>query len=146
MARSKGRSRKRKFHGNRYQQKGDSSAEPASKSSRCEDSAAEGQSASARKIPTSDPPTTKRSGASAKPKLTGYRFMSVDILGELFGEVSCKECGESELFLEEEPLHRKGCASFLRLVCGHCGWKFCFHTSKKGNKYFEVNRRSVWKK
>jgi RNase P subunit RPR2 len=46
--------------------------------------------------------------------------------------------------LAEVPFKRKGCSSYLRLLCTHCGWKHCFYTSKKVNKYFEVNRRLVY--
>ena len=44
----------------------------------------------------------------------------------------------------EDSSKRKGCASTLRLLCEHCGWKFSFCTSRKQGKSYEVSRRLVY--
>ena len=79
------------------------------------------------------------------PNVTGYRFIDMEILSEVFQQVVCKECGESSsLVLEDKKFERKGCASHLRLRCEECGWVFSFHSSKKVNKSFDVNKRLVY--
>ena len=59
--------------------------------------------------------------------VTGYHFIDMEILSEVFQQVVCKECGESSsLVLEDQKFERKGCASHLRLQCEECRWIFRF--------------------
>lgn len=68
----------------------------------------------------------------------------MEILSEAFHQTCCVDCGASSIMLAELPFKRKGCSSYLRLLCTNCGWQHCFNTSKKVKKYFEVNRRLVY--
>lgn len=68
----------------------------------------------------------------------------MELLGELFTQMVCKECGNSCLVLEDEPRERKGSASHLRVRCKDCGWVYTFYTSKKVQHSFDINRRFVY--
>ena len=77
------------------------------------------------------------------PAITGPRFCDMEVLS-VFAQLRCRDCGNLSLLLMEDNLKRKGCASTLRLLCEHCGWKHSFCTSKKQGKSYEVNRRLVY--
>jgi len=64
-----------------------------------------------------------------EPTITGFRFIDMEILADIFTDVNCKECGEAGLLFMEDDLNRKGCASSLHLICNRCDWKrsFFFH-------------------
>ena len=97
------------------------------------------RSASSRKMRSPQPERKP-----ARSKITGYRLVSMEILANVFQCMPCQECGECSLLLGEVSFKRKGCSSCLHLLCTSCGWRHCFYTSKKVNKYFEVNRRLVY--
>jgi hypothetical protein len=68
----------------------------------------------------------------------------MELLGELFTQMVCKECGNSCLVLEDEPRERKGSASHFRVCCKDCRWVYTFYTSKKVQHSFDINRRFVY--
>lgn len=142
------RPKKRKFQGNQHTNcdmfsDRDDSVSGESKS--CSEESARGLSSSARKIPLSDPQEMNEGVTeSNKSNVSGYRFIDMEVLSELFEQMPCKECGEFKLMFAEDSLQRKGCASSLRIACENCGWKYCFYSSKKVKHYFEVNRRLVY--
>ena len=70
----------------------------------------------------------------------------MEILGQLFQQMVCKECGGSKscLVLEDKHTERKGSASHLRVRCIECGWVYTFYTSKQIHNGFDVNRRLVY--
>ena len=68
----------------------------------------------------------------------------MEVLSSVFAQLRCGDCGNFNLLLMEDNMKRKGCASTLRLLCEHCGWKHSFCTSKKQGKSYEVNRRLVY--
>ena len=68
----------------------------------------------------------------------------MEVLSSVFEQLRCGDCGCFSLVLMEDSTKRKGCASTLRLLCEHCGWKFSFCTSRKQGKSYEVNRRLVY--
>ena len=78
------------------------------------------------------------------PTITGFRFFDMEVLSSVFEQLRCGDCGSFSLVLMEDSTKRKGCASTLRLLCEHCGWKFSFCTSRKQGKSYEVNRRLVY--
>ena len=59
-------------------------------------------------------------------------------------QVACQNCSKMCLCLKEDNKRRQGCASYLILVCCSCDWKYCFYTSKKIKKGFEVNKRLIY--
>lgn len=146
MPRQSSRPRKRKFHRNQFvrgakknrvhEDETQTGGEPSTPS--CSN---DNVSASARKIGKRNP--TVAEGQSTH--LIGYRFIDVEILGELFQQMVCKECGGfSCLVLEDKPAERKGSASHLRVRCEQCGWVYTFYTSKKVQHGFDVNKRFVY--
>ena len=68
----------------------------------------------------------------------------MELLGELFTQMVCKECGNACLVLEDEPCEQKGSASHLRVRCKDCGWVYTFYTLKKVQHSFDINRRFVY--
>jgi len=142
MPRSSSQTRKRKFHGNQFSDL----RRKLSKENESEEGTSRRLSASGRKVELSQ--TKRKSNTSnaeqSVSKINGYRFINMEILAKVFQNTCCVDCGASSMMLAEVPFKRKGCSSYLRLLCTSCGWKHCFYTSKKVNKYFEVNRRIVY--
>ena len=102
-------------------------------------------SASARKISTATPVSPHVDPSKdTKEKALGFRFVDMSILSGIFELLPCKECKECNLELLEDSGKRKGCASYLHLVCSTCNWKKEFYTSSQVNRFFEVNRRMVY--
>ncbi|XP_032238287.2 uncharacterized protein LOC5512949 [Nematostella vectensis] len=91
-------------------------------------------------VPKPSQSTAKVSDA----KVTGYRFVDMDILSNIFALLRCGDCGEFCLVLGEDEHNRKGCASKLRLTCQNCDWKHITYTSKVQGQSYEVNRRLVY--
>ena len=147
-----GYSKKRKFSANQFSvsskclktsktSTANTSDENVSKS-RSEDQATNTcMSASARKIGL----VNKASASSTNEcQLNGYRIIDVDILGNIFKSMPCKECLECKLELIEDDTKRMGSASCLSLHCSSCGHSEEFYTSKKVGHCFEVNRRMIY--
>ena len=78
------------------------------------------------------------------PTITGFRFFDMEVLSSVFKQLRCGDCCSFSLVLMGDSTKRKGCASTLRLLCEHCGWKLSFCTSRKQGKSYEVNRRLVY--
>jgi len=149
MPREGSRPKKRKFHGNKFENPvkkarvvesintdGDSDTGKSDSNDHVEK-----LSASARKIGTQSSQDRQQS----KQSVTGYRFVDMELLSELFQQMVCKECGDlSGLVLEDKPRERKGSASHLRIRCEACGWVYAFDTSKKVQHTFDINRRLVY--
>ena len=145
MVREGSRKRKRKFHGNRHVNDAKKPCVDSIEQPCVSGESVANLSASARKIDQSCSfDSTSSSSKDEQPKITGYRFIDVEILNELFQQMPCKLCGESSLSLEDDPRERKGCASHLRLRCDKCGRVYTFFTSKKVKHFFDVNRRLVY--
>ena len=99
-------------------------------------------SASARKIGNQN---TQHENSPVKSTVTGYRFVDMELLSDVFQQVMCKECGSSAcLVLEDNRREQKGSASHLRVRCETCGWVYTFHTSKKVQHSFDINKRLVY--
>ena len=73
-----------------------------------------------------------------EPTITGFRFIDMEILADIFIDVNCKECGEAGLLFMEDEVNRKGSASSLHLICNRCDWKRSFYSSRPNGKSFEV--------
>ena len=94
MPRQSARPRKRKFHGNQ-------SVKNAKKNRVSDEDNTDGESstpsdnlsASARKIYKRSSTVAERCAKDQSSKVTGYRFIDVEILGQLFQQMVCKECG-----------------------------------------------------
>ena len=76
--------------------------------------------------------------------ITGFRLVDMAILNDTISSLRCAECGNFTLTLIENSFKRKGCASYLRILCENCGWKKEDYSSKKQTQCFEVNRRLVY--
>ena len=121
---------KRRFSGNRFVQNAKKSCTNETHQNCANSNEADAQStssasvsASSRKVNVIESPNATKESIHA----TGYRFIDIEILSEVFQQVVCKECGESSsLVLEDKKFERKGCASHLRLRCEECGWVFRF--------------------
>jgi hypothetical protein len=144
MARNNSRQNKRRFSGNRFVKNAKKSCTNETHQNCANSNDADAQSissasvsASSRKINVIESPNATKESLHA----TGYRFIDIEILSEVFQQVLCKECGESSsLVLEDKKIERKGCASHLRLRCEECGWVYKFYSSKKVKKSFEYKR------
>ena len=144
MPRESARPRKRKFHGNQF-------VKNAKKNRASDEDNTDGEpsmpsdnlSASARKICKRSSTVAEGCVKHQSSNVTGYRFIDVEILGQLFQQMVCKECGGSNscLVLEDKHTERKGSASHLRVRCIECGWVY---TSKQIHNGFDVNRRLVY--
>ena len=74
----------------------------------------------------------------------GFRFFDLQIINSVLSQLSCPECCQTDLSFLEIPSKRNGCSSFFHLNCKNCSWKSVFCSSKKINRYFEVNRRLAY--
>ena len=154
------RRKKRKFHGNRFTSKQrvqdeeivaleSTSSGSGASSLHCQKEAEE-CSASFQKLVTNTqeekpkPEVDDQLSKENSPAITGLRFCDMEVLSSVFAQLRCGDCGNFSLLLMEDNMKRKGCASTLRLLCEHCGWKHSFCTSKKQGKSYEVNRRLVY--
>ena len=110
MPRESARPRKRKFHGNQFvkyakknrvSDEDNTDGEPSTPS--------DNLSASARKICKRSSTAAKGCAKNQSNKVTRYRFIDVEILGQLFKQMVCKECGGSNscLVLEDKHTERK---------------------------------------
>ena len=75
--------------------------------------------------------------------VSGYRFIDLEILNNVFQLLCCPTChGILELFENSEK--KKGLASFLSVKC-HCGFSHDFYTStSSSHQCFDVNKRAVY--
>ena len=83
---------------------------------------------------------------SEKEPLTGYRFIDLAVLANVFSLVACPTCGHKLTLTETK---KQGMSFKLDAVCNSgegCQWKHTFWTSKKKKKCrsFDVNRRSFY--
>ena len=74
---------------------------------------------------------------------SGFRLFDMQIFCDITSLLPCPECFCIELSLCELNNKRYGNASFLKLKCNNCDWKYVFYTSRKAGRAFEVNRRIV---
>lgn len=145
MPRESARTRKRKFHSNQFTKNAKKNrVSDEDKTDGEPSTSSDNMSASARKIGKQSSTVAEGCAEGQSSKLTGYRFIDMEILSELFQQMVCKECGGSCLVLEDKPTERKGNASHLRVRCEKCGWVYTFYTLKKIHHGFDVNRRLVY--
>ena len=149
MPQSTSKSRKRKYQGNQWSQakkirdSNGNATNTEGEGSTSGSTSTSHASASARKLShTSVNPKPK--GKNINTKLDGYRILSFEILSNVLKEVTCQNCSKMCLRSKEDNKRRQGCASYLSFVCSSCDWKYCFYTSKKIKKGFEVNKRFVY--
>ena len=101
-------------------------------------------SASAKKVPTRHVDAQDEKGRLYENKPSGFRFMDMQIFCELTSVLACPECYHAGISVSEVNNKRYGNASFLKLQCNNCDWKFVCYTSRKAGRAFEVNRRIVY--
>ena len=64
----------------------------------------------------------------------GYRLMDMAVLHDIISSLSCPECHECDsLYLEEDPVRKKGLASMIVIACD-CVYKKETYTSKTVKK------------
>lgn len=88
----------------------------------------------------------------------GYRLMDMAVLHDIISCLGCPECHECDsLYLEEDPVRKKGLASMIVIACD-CGYKKETYTSKtvkksmcnvvSGNRQglnpYDINIRAVY--
>lgn len=130
--RSKGRyAKKRRFKGNQFT--------PATKTTTVKQQAASLSKVKAVRL------------MSSKKKLEGYRLIDMGILNTLLGALLCPDCGENDIFLDEDFKKRKGLSSLISINCHSCEFKKQCYSSKtvpnssvQGAKPFEINFRAVY--
>ena len=145
MPRENARTRKREFHSNQFTKNAKKNrVSDEDKTDGKPSTSSNNMSASVRKIGKRSSTITEGCAEGQSSKLTGYGFIDMDILGELFQQIVCQECGGSSHVLEDKPTERKGSASHLRVRCEKCGWVYTFYTSKRIPHGFDVNRRLVY--
>ena len=156
--------KKRRFTGNQYTRKSNSSTEAAmskesteksDESSGDEEHAARGVKsesfkslpASVRKLKPPSDDSSKKSSENEGEILQGFRIFDISILATVFESLPCPSCKRVALSLEEDEDAKMGLASLLILKCtgGKCSFTRQFYTSAKiqNKQAFEVNRRAV---
>ena len=84
--------------------------------------------------------TDKMSDISSKDEpLTGYRFIDMGVLANVFSLVACPKCGHKLILTETK---KQGMSFELNAVCNSgdegCQWKHTFWTSRKKERNAEV--------
>ena len=78
------------------------------------------------------------------PKITGYRFVDVEILSDMITFLCCPNCKSSGLMLHENFSKKKGFASLLLIKC-ECGFEKEFYSSQPASaKTHDINRRIIY--
>ena len=75
---------------------------------------------------------------------TGYRFIDVSILSNVFEQLLCPGCSSASLTLTDNFEKKNGCASFLFIDCISCHWNLKFCTSINIQGSYEINKRFVY--
>ena len=75
---------------------------------------------------------------------TGYRFIDVSILSNVFEQLLCPGCSSASLTLTDNFEKKNGCASFLFIECISCHWNLKFCTSINIQGSYEINKRFVY--
>lgn len=128
MVKSIARTKKRQFKGNRFSKK-------------CENivcNEENTQTISASKIGMSDFSEQLDSNTS----ITGNRIFDINILLDVFKDLSCPKCLNNALFIDEDS--RYGLCSHLNLKCGSCDFIKGFASSNKIVNESEINARFVY--
>ena len=76
---------------------------------------------------------------------TGYRFVDLEILQELFLDLEtavCKYCKEGSLHIREVKV--EGVASFTVVECQSCGAKTSKTLAKRCGRFWDINRMIVF--
>ena len=60
--------------------------------------------------------------SSQTSSISGYRFVDMGILADIFSELLCPEWSSTNLELSEVYSHKKGAAPALKLICNHCDY------------------------
>lgn len=100
MPRQGSRTKKRKFHGNRFNdsvKKARLGSETDSDGQSTSTESCQNISASARKIGSQNP----QNESPVKATVTGYRFVDMELLSDVFQQMMCKECGDSACLVLE---------------------------------------------
>ena len=72
-------------------------------------------------------------------RVTGMRFMDMELLGEVFEMLPCPECKQPMLELVEEKRYGLACEMCIR--CLGCAWEHSFLNTKKTERSYQINRR-----
>ena len=139
---STGRSKKRRFYGNQFSKVSGSSMDSsvASHSVLSLNSTSEDSISHAKVLNIDSSTPLKQKG---KVKVSGYRFMDVEILSVVFESLCCPDCKTSRLTLKENIIQKKGLAILFQVTC-KCGYKKEFYNSKYCGKAYDVNRRIIY--
>ena len=98
------------------------------------------ETASSSKIQHTSANTPKQSD----PKITGYRFVDVEISSDMISFLCCPNCKGSGLMLHENFSKKKGFASLLLIKC-ECGFEKEFYSSQPASaKTHDINRRIIY--
>ena len=83
--------------------------------------------------------TTDQSSSGYVSKLTGFRFLDLEILSAVVSSLCCySTCNQASLSLSENFSRKKGLASAMVIECSLCYYNNDFYTSKRNSKAFEV--------
>ena len=76
--------------------------------------------------------------------ITGFRFVDISMLTEVFQMLLCPECKAGNISIEEESM-KMGFASTITVACEKekCNFSASFCTSSKVGHSYEVNRRAL---
>ena len=75
-------------------------------------------------------------------EIEGNRIIDVQILSSIFGMLSCPDCQQQSIEMDETK--KQGAAHEIKLSC-QCGWEHKFWTSKKAKtRGFDINKRLVY--
>ena len=133
------RSGKKRFQGNQFtvnESNKNSSILSASISSV---TSVENESVSHSKVVEIEHSTPKQSDK----KVSGYRFVDIDILSSIFESLCCPECKTAGIKLHENFNMRKGFAVMFNVSCT-CGHIKEFYSSKTCDKAYDINRRMIY--
>ena len=89
--------------------------------------------------------TTDQSRSGYVSKLTGFRFLDLEIVSAIVSPLCCcSTCNQASLSLSENFSRKKGLASALVIECSLYYCNNAFYTSKRNSKAFAVNVRPVY--
>ena len=89
--------------------------------------------------------TTDQFSSGCVSKLTGFRFLDLEILSIVASSLCCcSTCNQTSFSLSENLSRKKGLAEALVIECFLCYYNNNFYTSKRNSKAFGANVRPVY--
>ncbi|GBM59358.1 hypothetical protein AVEN_17397-1 [Araneus ventricosus] len=129
-----GRSKRRKFYGNRFITSKEVTTYVSGTSSEVMLTCSE------KKLQTSQ--EHFRDVTVDKKELTGFRIIDIEILISILSVLLCPECKNNGLYLVEDSIF--GLCSNFCLYCKNCPFSKGFSSSKKQQRNSEINTRFVF--